>query len=376
MVESQERGSRSASSRAGRTLITLLLLPLALAGVELVVKVFKAAGEARKDTVSAAFMPARLKGNYRGVVMGLPFETNRYGFRGEEEFDLQPSEPEFRILALGDSVGVGLGVVAADHYSRQLESQLRQRFSEATIRVINAAGQGYSPSNYLAYLIHEGLKFEPRLVLIQIELCNDITDEALLDWSGEIGQPSFQVRGGRYVVAWDGNLMGTVARGPFSFERTYTYTLLLRRALRAISSWWPTTSPLDLEGAAYFHHGWERVVLGTETIEAGWGRLFGALEATQEFLQRRQIPLLVLLVPPRFVFQPEVPRTQEWALALLERAARQAREAGLALVSVREELGRGGGSKLYFDFAHPTAEGNRIIAEVLAARVLPLVEQL
>ena len=364
------------SSRVLPTVLFLLLLPVALTGVELVVKVFKGVGEARRDTVSAAFMPARLKGNYRGEVMGLPFETNRYGFRGEEDFDLQPAEQEFRILALGDSVGVGLGVVAVDHYSQALERQLNQRPSDLTVRVINAAGQGYSPSSYLAYLIHEGLLFEPRLVLIQVELCNDITDEALLRWSGEVGQSSFRVRGGRYLVAWDGNLLGTVAQGPFPFERTYTYTLLLRRALRAIGPWWPRASPLDLAGTAYFHQAWERAVLGPDTIEAGWARLFGALEATQEFLRSRHIPLVVLLVPPRYVFEPEVPRRQEWALSLLERAGRQARAAGLGLVSVREELGRGGGRKLYFDFAHPTAKGNGIIAEALAKRVLPLVEQL
>lgn len=355
--------------RFRRTLFFLVAFPLALVPAELFIKEFKGVGPARRDTVEAAYMPIRLRGNYRGVVLDLPFETNRYGFRGEPDFPIQPEADEFRILFLGDSVGVGLGIPASDSYVKVAERTLSASAPDRRVRAINAAGQGYSPSSYLAYLKHEGLAFQPRAVVVQIELCNDVTDEALLSWSRDASGQLDAVRGGRYVVGWDGNLLGTVAVGPYFPEKTYLETLLLRRALNTLQEWFPGRALAGRPGVTYYHQGFDRFLLDEERIESGWRRLFAALSQTQRLLSERQIPLLVAIVPPRWVFEEKAGPAREFSQGLLDRAARMSDQAGLTRVEFQQELAQAGGAARYFDFAHPDALGNQVIGEKLAARL-------
>ena len=112
---------------------------------------------------------------------------------------------------MGDSIGVGLGIEPFHHYTKVLERDLNRQRTHPSYRVINAGGQGYSPSSYYVYLKYEGLRFQPRMVVVEIEMCNDITDEALLNWDFQEGDRTrpHRVRGGRYVVGWDGNLLTT-----------------------------------------------------------------------------------------------------------------------------------------------------------------------
>ena len=218
--QSDSRGL-SSRSRILRVAVTAILLPVALAVAEIVVWGFKGVGEARRDTVAADSMPARIRPGYRGEVWGVPLVTNRYGFRDDEDYQEAP-DGEIRVLALGDSIGLGLGVEISDRYTEVLERALNESESGRRVRVINAAGQGYSPSSYYVWFREEGVRFEPSMVVVQIELNNDVTDEALLSWSRKRDerQGPEKVSGGRYVVAWDGSLIGTVASSALLGELT------------------------------------------------------------------------------------------------------------------------------------------------------------
>ncbi len=357
-----------------RWLLFALVFPLALIPVEWLAARVKGSGPARHDTMASAYMPVRLEPNFSGEVGGLRFSTNRYGFRGSEDFPVAPAAGEKRVLALGDSVGFGWGIELQDHYTKVLEGELNLRRDhkegvDSSWRVINAAGQGYSPSSYHAYLAREGLQFQPDLVLVQIELCNDVTDEALLSWQGRdaSGGPD-TVRGGRYAVAWDGNLLGTFALG-YPTDRTYTYTLLLRRLLGIWWRWQPRGVFAASAPPPYFHLDFDRPLLTNSRVEAGWQRLFGALGATRRLLQERQIPLLLLIVPARYVFEAEGrPDTVE-ARRFLERAKKLSGDSDIAFVTAERELEEAGGARAYLDFAHPDAAGNRVIGQVLSQRL-------
>ncbi len=353
--------------RWARLVFFVLALPIALAPTELFVRAFKGVGPARTDSVQPTYMPIRVRGGYHGTVLGLPYNTNRYGFRGEPDFPVDPEPGEFRVLSLGDSVGIGLGIEASDSYVKVIERQLS--VSIPGLRVINAAGQGYSPSSYLAFLKHDGMRLQPRAVLVEIELCNDVTDEALLGWTTDRGGQLETVLGGRYVVAWDGNLLGTVAVGPPYFsEKTYTYTLLLRRILDKLFQWFPTEPFHSREGVTYFNLGFDRYALDETSIEGGWNRLFKALEQTHGYLAERKVPFLLAILPSRYVFQAPSPQ-RDFARSLLERAVKMADARDIPHVEVEEELAAAGGADLYFDFAHPNQVGNRVIGAKLASRL-------
>lgn len=326
--------------------------------------------EPRDHAEESWYLPVRIKGDYEGVFWDIPFVTNAYGFRDEPPLDPVPPEGEFRILSLGDSIGFGLGVASQDRYAQVLQRELNHSPGGFRFRVVNASGQGYSPSSYAAYIYQEGLQLNPDLVLVQIELCNDVTDEALLGWpSGVQASLPESVRGGRYVVGWDGQLLGTWSRGPYFFEKTYTYTVLLRKLLESLHRISPTEPFRSTRGLTYYAMGYEKFLLDRERIDAGWTRLFGALGGIRDLLERERIPFLLLLIPSRFVFRKEAPEHALFARELMDRAIEQCRSRQIPYLDPSRDLRQAGGPELYFDFAHLTGEGNRVTGQALAREI-------
>ena len=112
-----------------KPLLLLFISFLLLCLLELLVRHLKlrnAGDESRDHVVEVSYMPAKLKSNYEGRIWNQTFSTNRYGFRGEPDFSLQPTKSEFRLMALGDSIGVGLGIKPFHHYTKVLERYLNR----------------------------------------------------------------------------------------------------------------------------------------------------------------------------------------------------------------------------------------------------------
>ena len=112
-----------------KPLLLLFISFLLLCLLELLVRHLKlrnAGDESRDHVVEVSYMPAKLKSNYEGRIWNQTFSTNRYGFRGEPGFSLQPTKSEFRLMALGDSIGVGLGIKPFHHYTKVLEKYLNR----------------------------------------------------------------------------------------------------------------------------------------------------------------------------------------------------------------------------------------------------------
>ena len=260
-------------------LITPILLLLFLFPIELIIKYLKTTGPTRSDTITSDFMPIRLKSYFQGVVGGVNgVFTNQYGFRGQPDFPRSRPHNELRILSLGDSIGFGYGIDTEETYSRKIENLLNL---EKQVRLINAAGQGYSPSSYLSYLIEEGFSFEPNLIMVQMEPSNDVTDEALIRLVvGKNLVP--KVRGGRYTVTWDGNLLGSIILGPYFYEQSYLYTMLTRRLFTALDLIFPKHTALSDQDSFYYHQGFDRFLLTSDRIKLGWKRSFDAVAQISE----------------------------------------------------------------------------------------------
>ena len=303
-------------------------------------------------------MPTRLRPNFRGRVGDMQEVTNRYGFRGEPDFPRQRPDDEYRILALGDSIGFGFGVLPEETYSRQAETFLSG--GPGRIRFMNAAGQGYSPSTYLAYLQAEGIDLTPNLILVQVEPSNDVTDEALLRVVDR-GDQGLQVRGGRYCVTWDGNLLGSFTLGPYFYERTYLYTLLTRRLLETLGRLFPGHSALSTPGNLYYHMGFDRFLLTSARLESGWSRSQAALSQIREIAGRQGSRFVLLLTPTLYAFH-ENRALNGFGNRLMDRMIDWARQRSIEYIDPRTALAENGGTALFTDFAHYTPEGHRILA--------------
>jgi len=93
------------------------------------------------------------------------FRTNSAGLLGPEIAREKPPGV-YRILLLGDSTPVGLGLQRRrEAFGEQLIALLRLRHPDLTFELINAAVSGYTSQQGLLFLQHHGLPYAPDLVL-------------------------------------------------------------------------------------------------------------------------------------------------------------------------------------------------------------------
>jgi lysophospholipase L1-like esterase len=94
--------------------------------------------------------------------------VNSKGFRGKE-FSEKKETNTFRIITIGDSCTMGVGIADDETYASVLESILNKnnRFSR-NYEVINAGVAGYSSLQGLRYLKAELIKYKPDVITIQL----------------------------------------------------------------------------------------------------------------------------------------------------------------------------------------------------------------
>lgn len=119
------------------------------------------------------------------------YRFNRDGFRDR---DHEVNSDRYRILILGDSVSMGLGVGDDSTYAHLLENGLnRDKNRISRYDVINLGMFGYGPSEERKVLRDFGMKYKPQLILLQFYV-NDLLDSdrastpksQSADWGGWI----------------------------------------------------------------------------------------------------------------------------------------------------------------------------------------------
>ena len=93
------------------------------------------------------------------------FQTNSFGTLGKE-VSIEKPKDTYRILLLGDSAPVGLGLQKReDAFGEQLVKILNQRLSQKKFELINAAVSGYTSLQGLTFLKNYGLSYSPDLII-------------------------------------------------------------------------------------------------------------------------------------------------------------------------------------------------------------------
>lgn len=111
---------------------------------------------------------------------GIAVAINAHGLRGPA-FSDEKALGTFRILNLGESVAMGLGVHEKETYGRRLEASPNGAGAGAFgIEVINAGVPGWSLDNALAYLEGEGVRYDPDLIVLEVTVVKDINRESAL----------------------------------------------------------------------------------------------------------------------------------------------------------------------------------------------------
>ena len=103
------------------------------------------------------------KPNQHAYTIDKPFVTNSLGLRDEREVPVN-KEREVRIVALGDSMTVGLGVRSEETFASQLEKSLNTRFGR--VRALNAAVGAYTTWQEVDLLKEKIDHLQPDIVLL------------------------------------------------------------------------------------------------------------------------------------------------------------------------------------------------------------------
>lgn len=134
-------------------------------------------------------VPFSLKPNLQTNHLGYTREfdhsvrINNLGFRGEDITFKKP-ENTFRILFLGDSMTFGWGVDDDKTFPALIQNYLNGLGLPKNIEVINAGfADGYSPDSYYAFLLDQGLRLEPDLIILTFFPFNDIPDLLEMEWT-------------------------------------------------------------------------------------------------------------------------------------------------------------------------------------------------
>lgn len=90
--------------------------------------------------------------------------TNNKGLRADEDIPYEKPPGVKRIVVLGDSFGMGYGVDLEDTFLNQMNQRLRN--AGYNTQVVNLSVSGYGTAEELLALRHEGIKYDPDLVIV------------------------------------------------------------------------------------------------------------------------------------------------------------------------------------------------------------------
>lgn len=246
------------------------------------------------DLRSPSHLQAGFRGTFRTPAFTTELRINSKGLRDVERSYEKPAKV-YRILALGDSMTFGWGVEAEETYVSLLEKCLSTRLGWR-FEIINAGIPGAGTQIELDYLLREGMKYEPDLVLLGFFIGNDLDDNMAEEVEGTGTLPGDRQE--RWTPTWRDLL------------RKYSYLYsLAANTLKAYGSITRFLGKVNLVIAipgGYFIDMYRKEP--NPRYEVAWHRTFELIKGLREASQNR---LFVVLIPDEL----QVNR-RRWELAL------------------------------------------------------------
>lgn len=305
----------------------------------------------------------------RGTTYDTWAEFNNQGMRRKADIADTPSPGVTRILSYGDSISFGFKLEESETYASRLESLLSAS-GKTRFEALNMA-RGHTPSVHLVHMNADIPRLHPKMVILEIELTNDISDEVFAHFNGRRanGLPN-EIVNARYIVSWNRQSLhtGFPMLGPH-FKTTYLYTLLNRTAM-AIRSQMHKDVVVQLNTNGYFfHRTFDASFLTRSALDSAFEQMFSSIQAAHSLAKQHGVEFLVLLVPSKYLLYQN--SHFEVTKAVTDRAQARLELDGIPYLSLYSALVSTGLSAddLYFDFCHPKAVAQEIIAKSIADRI-------
>lgn len=281
--------------------------------------------------------------SYRGRVswpiqVAYDVSINSLGFRGPE-IERQKPAGRLRILCIGDSTTFGSHVDDADTYPRQLEAMLRADGIDA--EVINGGHPAWGPIDQLRFLKERAIKTRPDLVL-HMFCINDP-----FDTEGAIAQPDKA----KYTEK-----LASIKDGLSFADWLRFHTAIGEMETRLHIAW------KQARGKERLHKPGQPSQVG----EHRWGLFEKAYADLVAFCRSEKVPLMSLCFPEIVELKDPSQRAEARVKAMAG-----ALDVPFVETAAAFRAAEAGGKKLYnlpYD-NHANADGNRIIAERVAAAI-------
>ncbi len=327
-------------------------------------------------------------------------EFNSRGLRGPEYAYRKPDDV-YRVLVLGDSFVEGYSVAYEDLFTERLRRMLEERTGRP-VEIINAGTGGYSTDQELLFFNTEGVKYSPDLTVLTFYENDPLYNTQTRFFRGN--KPMF-------VLEPDGELRLTNVPPepprPSWRRRTVDWTLdnvrvarLASLAIRGnallhdLAVWLGLTSPwhpFDRSTGVPFEYS-VYVDPPTEEVEHAWRVTEALVLELEARVEEAGGELLILYAPSIRVVDGDLCErlTRRYSFegkgcddrAVGRRLAELTARNGLDLVDptamLKAEASRlaAAGKELYFrEDGHWNEESNRLVAELLEGRILPLAER-
>ena len=290
------------------------------------------------------------------------YRVNELGFRGAPVAPEKPAQV-FRIVALGDSFTYGTGVDEGDTWPAQLEARLRELAPERPLEVLNWGVPAYNTRQEIAQLNQRVKTYRPDLVL----LCAYVNDASGAGRGP--GAPDEEQPADAWETRWVRRLGLTSGRweGDAPVNAAQRRMMALRERSRLA----------DL--VAYKLYGWLMGRVATRNYAADWApgspglaMVKSALSSALVLSRHSDFELLA-------VMYPDLPSLGETYAFAEEHAAFASLCAELGipfrdLTSVFD--GRDPAAlQAHAHDKHPNGAAHRLVAEALAALLLPRIER-
>lgn len=284
-------------------------------------------------------------------------EISAQGLPHSPEYTIPKPANTFRILALGDSVTHGVGIAPEYKFVRLLQTALQQRYPDSTIEVLNGGTDDYGAEQELLWLQQRGLRFEPDLIILTVYM----NDGRPLERSNAITTSSFNLLMSRSAAYY---YYSQAVRGLLIQQEMTQADFRFRYKDDFNAGAWINDPGALTELIRAADQDW-----GLAWTEAGMAAMQDSLAALFDFVESRDIPLLVSLTPVAVQVQAEVEPTG--SIGDLEQPQRElaafTEARGVPLVDLLPMLRAHRSEALFFDQAHYTIAGHALVAQALLA---------
>ncbi|GAB4318602.1 MAG: hypothetical protein Kow0059_12200 [Candidatus Sumerlaeia bacterium] len=292
-------------------------------------------------------LPFRPKPGFRHIYRSPEFvheeRHNSMGYRDVEHRRNKPAGT-FRILALGDSLTWGAGAAFEETFLVRLEQMLNARTGRhPPVEIIKAGIYAFFPEPERLLLEHEGLAFQPDLVMV-VFFPNDVQETAL-------GLEAITVTQQGYLMTAEARDLGRVGLW------LYMHSEAARVVLRGVVS---RALLRRLPGPA------EDIYSPDGSYEAAWRAAEGELKKMIDLAAAHQARMVLVYIPEKNLDQPGADYPPQRLAQLCTDGGDKGAEFINLLPALRRARAANPDQPLYWPLdGHCTPAGYRVIAETL-----------